>query len=158
MPALIGQTWHQEGRSQERIGAEGEEGGALSRRFCCEGRLSSSSQSGQGMEASGGRRSRALAWGAAAAGGVGYGERRRGDVWWALHRTQPGGARPRCGGEGSGRGEVGTRPRKLRGVGGSAEAKGPALGRVGRDRRGGLRVRPGRPEAELEVCGRMGDE
>lgn len=80
-PASIGHTRREVECSRRLIGAGSEEGGALSRRFCCEGRLSSSGQSGQGMEASGGRAwSGASASRAAAAGGVGEGAKgRRGE-------------------------------------------------------------------------------
>lgn len=108
-PSSIGQAWLEVERSRRLIGAGGEEGGALSRRFCCEGRLSSSGQSGQGMEASGGRAWRgASASGASAAGGVGEGARRKGGLW-ALDRATPGRVEPRRGGESSGRGEIGAR-------------------------------------------------
>lgn len=110
------------------------------------------------MEASGGRPwSGASASGPAAAGGVGEGARRRGDDSPRTGRNQVGSGRAAAE-RALSAGRLEPVPHKLREMGGSEEAKAPGLASGGAGLAWRLRVKPGRPEAELGVCGRMSDK
>lgn len=145
-------------RSRRLIGAGSEEGGALSRRFCCEVGCQAAANQARGWRQVGVARSRASASRTAAAGGEGEGEegaRRRGEVEPWVGPSQAGPGRDATE-KALGGGRLGP---VLRGVGGLGKAERPTSASGGRDRRGGPRGKilgGGRKESRGSAGG--GDE